>query len=90
MVHRLLDGLLTREVPIGGWINVNLPDIGTEVDEDLAIVETDHDCVPLPADYAKTDDGKLVYCSVYNERARTPGFDADVCFSGSVSITFHQ
>jgi len=89
MARRLLTELLTRETPNGSWINVNFPDLGSDDDENLAIVETEHDCIPLPADYTKTDDGKLVYCSVYNDRVRTPGYDADVCFSGNVSVTFH-
>ena len=71
-------------------MNVNFPDVGTDDVNKPGVVETQQDRQPLPADYVKTDDGKLLYCSVYNDRVRTPGRDADVCFSGGVSITFHS
>ncbi len=89
MAERLLTSLLIREMPDGGWINVNFPDPKNGNEKDLAVVETQHDFKPLPADYTRTDDGKLLYCSVYNDRVRTPGYDADVCFSGSISVTIH-
>lgn len=90
MTKRILDDLLNREMPNGSWFNVNFPNLGTPHQGDPAVIETKLDCNPLPADYTKTEDGKLLYCSVYNDRSRTPGRDADVCFSGNVSVTIHS
>jgi 5'-nucleotidase len=89
MATRLIPTLLERELPNGNWINVNFPDAENGTGDHVSFVETNLDRNPLPADYAKTDDGKLVYQSVYNDRVRTPGQDADVCFSGNISITIH-
>lgn len=89
MATRMLDDLLIRETPNGSWYNINFPDLGDVDPMDVKVVETELDRCPLPADYARTKDGSLLYCSVYNDRNRTPGCDADVCFSGTVSVTFH-
>jgi 5'-nucleotidase len=89
MAERLIPQLLARDLRSGTWINVNFPDVENENGDEVLFVEPELDRNPLPADYLKLDDGKLLYNSVYNDRVRTPGHDADVCFSGNVSITFH-
>ena len=88
LAERLIPILLERDLPDRSWINVNFPDVEIESD-DVSFVEPELDRNPLPADYLKLEDGTLLYNSIYNDRVRTPGHDADVCFSGSVSITFH-
>ncbi len=82
--------LLNEELEPGSWINVNLPDVGGGDLSSVPLVKTELDRNPLPVEYQKTDDGKLLYCAQYNDRVRTPGLDADVCFSGNVSITVHH
>jgi broad specificity polyphosphatase/5'/3'-nucleotidase SurE len=85
----LIPILLQPDLSEGSWVNVNFPDVELGSADDILFVEPELDRNPLPADYLKLDDGKLLYNSVYNDRVRTPGHDADVCFSGNVSITFH-
>ncbi|MFK7769125.1 MAG: 5'/3'-nucleotidase SurE [Mariniblastus sp.] len=89
LAKRILPQLFKSGLQVGGWMNVNFPDVG---DGDLKavpfeVVELDRN--PLPVEYEKTEDGKLLYCAKYSDRVRTPGRDADVCFSGCVSITSH-
>ena len=89
LAERLIPQLLERDLPDRGWINVNFPDVADKDPDEIEFAESELDQNPLPADYIRLDDGKLLYNSVYIDRARTPGRDADVCFSGNVSITFH-
>ena len=89
LAQRLLPELLQSEMAVGSWVNVNFPDIGDGDLTAVPFVATELDRNPLPSEYQKMDDGKLLYCAQYNDRVRTPGKDADVCFSGSVSITTH-
>lgn len=90
LAERLIPDLMRRKLDVGSWVNVNFPDVeGDEIGRP-AIVDSQLDRNPLPAEYVKLDDGQLLYSSVYNDRARTPERDVDVCFSGNVSITVHQ
>lgn len=71
----------------GTFWNVNLPHPapGTAEPE---VVFCPLDPSPLPLDYRFEDDGRLArYCGDYQARARIPGADVDVCFSGAIAVT---
>lgn len=87
--EQVIRQLFDNGIDAGTWVNVNFPD-GVAIDQNVSFVETELDRNPLPADYVRTEDGKLLYASVYKNRTRTSGADADVCFSGNVSMTVHQ
>ena len=89
LARRVIPKLLERKIEKNNWFNVNLPDIGDREAESVAIVDSELDQNPLPATYDTSEPGKLLYCGEYKNRTRTPNCDADVCFSGSVSITLH-
>lgn len=89
LAQRVIPRLLAREIATNNWFNVNLPDIGDRETSEVKIVEAKQDLNPLPAKYITSESGELLYCGKYNERPRTPGHDADVCFSGAVSVTLH-
>ena len=57
-----------------------------EIDS-VPVTISDLDRNPLPAEYVRTEEGKLLYCSVYKDRLRTPGLDVDNCFKGHITIT---
>ncbi len=86
---RVIPLILEREIESRNWFNVNFPDTGDSDSKNVKIVETKLDPNPLPAVYQDAEDGQIIYCGKYKDRVRTPGFDADVCFSGSISITIH-
>ena len=93
VAERLIPLLTTREIKSGTWVNVNIPDVKmTELflnDGQVMMVDSPLDRNPLPAEYCKTEQGELLYSAVYNDRTRTPGCDADVCFGGKISVTTH-
>jgi 5'-nucleotidase len=89
MSKRVIEHLLAKPPETASWVNVNFPDVPSG-HESVEIVETQLDRNPLPTDYEKLDDGRLLYRSVYNERTRTPGCDVATCFSGSISVTTHD
>ena len=89
LAQRVIPELLRREITKNNWFNVNFPDIGVGDIGQVDIIEAKLDQNPLPATYTSSEPGKLLYCGTYNDRPRTPGCDADVCFSGGVSITLH-
>ena len=90
---QLIPELLGRKIESGTWLNANFPDVEmAELKTDngqLSVVDARIDCNPLPAEYCKRENGDLMYNAVYNDRVRTPGRDADVCFSGKISVTTH-
>ena len=89
LAQRVILELLARKITKNNWFNVNLPDIGDGEPNQVELVEAKQDRNPLPAKYSTTEAGELLYCGTYNDRPRTPGHDADVCFSGGVAITSH-
>ena len=89
LAKRVMPKLLERKIKKNNWFNVNFPDIGDREAESVAIVDAELDQNPLPATYIASEPGKLLYCGEYKNRVRTPNCDADICFSGSVSITLH-
>jgi 5'-nucleotidase len=70
--------------PCTFW-NVNLPHPEPGAPEP-EIVFCPLDPSPLPLDYHVLDD-RARYCGVYQERARRPSSDVDVCFRGQIAVT---
>ena len=90
MAKNTLPQILEQPFPHGRWININFPDVNPSDHDTVQLVETELDPAPLPAQYTKLADGSLLYCGVYNDRPRKRNHDADVCFSGNISVTFHD
>ena len=76
----------------GSAFNVNLPDryhlvAGSELPDQIRLVECSIDPNPLPTDFERDADGNFVYCSQYEDRKRNSGCDIDVCFAGAVAVS---
>jgi 5'-nucleotidase len=84
--HRVLDDLLARPVPAGGFYNVNFPHLTPDAPEP-GIVFCPLDPNPLPLSYRHEEEEFHVYDGEYSTRRRTPGADVDRCFSGSITVT---
>jgi len=78
------DILSHRSEPAVIW-NINLPCLPPEA-EAADIVECPLDLSPLPLEFLAEEAG-LRYSGEYSKRARTPGSDIDVCFSGKIAVT---
>ncbi len=81
----ILRDLLDRPWQPGTFWNVNLPHIAAG-SADPEIVACPIDPSPLPVSF-ETQGEHVRYNGNYHERARRPGTDIDVCFSGRISIS---
>ena len=82
---RVLEDLLARERSPGEYWNVNLPHL-MPGDPDPEIVFCAPCTQPLPVSYRVEGDA-LHYEGVYSDRARDPGADVDLCFSGKITVS---
>lgn len=82
---KVLEKLLRHPPDPGTFWNVNLPhpEPGSP---DPAIVFCPLCTQPLPAQYRR-DGNHFLYTGEYGGRARDPGADVDVCFSGNIAVT---
>jgi len=55
--------------------------------QQIEIVDCPADRLPVPADFQIDDQGRFLYCSKYNQRARTPGCDISTCFGGQIAVS---
>jgi 5'-nucleotidase len=83
---RVLAELLARPIEPGLFYNVNFPHLATDAPEPQ-IVFCPLDPNPLPLSYRHEEDDHHFYDGDYQARARTPGADVDVCFTGSIAVT---
>ncbi len=90
MAKNTLPQIMERPFPQGRWVNINFPDVNPSDNNTVQLVETEPDPAPLPAQYTKLADGRLLYCGIYNDRPRKRNHDADVCFSGNIALTLHD
>jgi len=83
--EKVLHLLFQRPVTPGTYWNVNLPHLEAHTpDPDIVFCKP---CTqPLPATY-QLDGEFFVYAGEYGKRARDPGGDVDICFSGQISVT---
>jgi 5'-nucleotidase len=69
----------------GTFWNVNFPHLPAGgPDPDIVFCPLDRS--PLPIDY-REEGGRFVYAGNYQQRAREPGADVDVCFGGRIAVT---
>jgi 5'-nucleotidase len=84
-VRAVLDLLLSKAIDRGTFWNVNLPH-PTPGDPAPRLVFCPLEAGPLPLAFRAEGDA-LSYAGNYHERARQPGTDVDVCFSGNIAVT---
>lgn len=82
---RVLRQLLARPCPQGTFWNVNLPHPEPGGPEP-AVVFCPLDPSPLPLRY-RVEGNVAEYCGDYQQRARVPSSDVDVCFRGQIAVT---
>ena len=82
---RVLEDLLDREHNRGEFWNVNLPHLAPgEPDPEVVLCAP---CTqPLPVSY-RVEGDDYHYEGVYADRARDPGADVDLCFSGKITVS---
>jgi 5'-nucleotidase len=81
----VLKELFPRRLEPGSFWNVNLPHVGSG-DPEPEIVFCRPCTQPLPAKY-RIEGDCFFYAGEYAQRARDPGADVDICFSGGIAIT---
>lgn len=85
LASRVLNKLLQQPIEPGSFWNVNLPHLTVDSPEPEIII-----CPlcsqPLPVEY-RVEENNLYYIGEYSKRARDPGSDVDVCFSGNIAVT---
>ena len=85
MVQRVVEHLRQRPLKSGVFWNVNFPDLDKE-DVSPEIIICPIDSSHLPVRY-EIQSGTFCYHCNYHDRARKPGADVDVCFSGRIAVT---
>jgi 5'-nucleotidase len=77
--------LLESPLETGSFWNVNLPHLQPgEPEPEMVFCQP---CTkPLPVNY-RIEGNNFYYVGEYGKRARTPGSDVDVCFSGNIAVT---
>jgi 5'-nucleotidase len=85
-VRPLLAELLSRPPEPGIFYNINLPHLEPGA-APPAVVYCDPEPGPLSLSFRAEPDGSLRYDGVYQQRARRPGSDVDVCFGGAIAVS---
>lgn len=81
----VLQDLLGREPSPGAYWNVNLPHLEPG-EPDPEVVFCAPCTQPLPLSY-RVEGDDYYYEGVYADRARDPGADVDLCFSGKITVS---
>ncbi len=81
----LIEGILSRPSEPHTLWNINLPCLSPD-EADPEVIECPLDLSPLPLQFRQEPTG-LQYSGSYSKRARRPGADIDVCFSGKIAVT---
>ena len=84
-IQPLLGALLLKPVEPGVFYNVNLPHLDP-TQPDPEVVECDLDSSPLPLQF-RSEESLHFYSGEYQGRARKPGTDVDLCFSGKITVS---
>lgn len=85
LTKKVLDLLLTKDLPKGHFWNVNLPHLSPyETDTEIVFCQPSTD--PLPLTF-KTEKDLYFYQGNYSERERAKDSDIDVCFSGKIAVS---
>lgn len=85
LATRVINHLLEQPLEPGSFWNVNLPCVEPATAEP-EIVFCPLCTQPLPVLYRQEGEN-LYYTGVYGDRARDPGADVEVCFSGHIAVT---
>jgi 5'-nucleotidase len=85
LAAQVIAKLLQQPLEPKSFWNVNLPHLAPE-DPDPEMVFCPLCTQPLPTQYA-IEGEYLRYIGEYSQRARDPGSDVEVCFSGKIAIT---
>jgi 5'-nucleotidase len=85
LTEKVLDLLLSKELPKGCFWNVNLPPINSDFPEPK-IIFCPPSIDPLPLSF-KIENNQYTYQGKYNQRISSPNTDVDVCFSGNIAIS---
>lgn len=85
LAMQVIDKLLHQPQERGTFWNVNLPHLEPGA-PDPEIVFCALCTQPLPTEY-RVDGDYFLYAGEYGKRARDPGSDVDVCFSGNIAVT---
>jgi 5'-nucleotidase len=56
--------------------------------DEVAWIQCELDCHPLPADFQTDSAGHYIYCGKYNRRPQMPGRDVETCFGGKIAVSF--
>ena len=81
----VLEDLLSRDPNPGEYWNVNLPHLPPG-EPDPEVVYCTPCTQPLPVSY-RVEGDTYHYEGVYADRARDPGADVDLCFSGKITVS---
>jgi 5'-nucleotidase len=84
-IQPLLGALLLKPVEPGVFYNVNLPHLDP-TQPDPEVVECNLDSSPLPLQF-RSEESLHFYSGEYQGRARKPGTDVDLCFSGKITVS---
>lgn len=85
LTKKVLDLLLTKDLPKGHFWNVNLPHLSTyQTDPEIIFCQPSTD--PLPLTF-KTENDLYFYQGNYSQRKRAKDSDIDVCFSGKIAVS---
>jgi len=82
---RAVAQLLERDHAPGTYWNINLPHVAAD-ESDPEIVHCAPCTQPLPVGY-RVEGEHYHYEGVYSDRARDPGADVDLCFSGKITVS---
>ncbi len=85
LTAQVLDKLLHQPLEPGTFWNVNLPHL-LEGDRNPKMIFCPLCSQPLPTEYW-VENELFQYVGEYAKRARDPGSDVEVCFSGDIAIT---
>ena len=85
MVQRMVEHLQQRPLTSGSFWNVNFPDLDHKSGSP-EIVFCPIDSSHLPVRY-EIQNETFRYQGDYHQRARKPGTDVDVCFSGRIAVS---
>lgn len=85
LTQTILADLLTRELPLGCFWNVNIPHLPPN-SKKPEIIFSECSIDPLHIDY-KIEDDLYFYTGKYPKRKSTINTDVDVCFNGDISVS---
>jgi 5'-nucleotidase len=85
MAGRVMEAVVAKPLAPGAFWNANFPQIDDrQTEPPLVFCPLDPHQLPIEYEFA---DGAYHFRGVYQQRARDPGADVDVCFGGAIAVT---